>query len=151
MRRKRRRRAATWSIPLETTLYSMFHNVLRRSWSSLLVVTASTSEFVSETRTRRALDTGARFHEESEEACYSSSSSRRRRRWNCRLVAQDQSFDFIQEPSNINWRRLESDCCLRVGIPSADAILVPVLPDVVPLFHLSVASQIIKTGELRMK
>ncbi|XP_011687828.1 PREDICTED: uncharacterized protein LOC105449996 [Wasmannia auropunctata] len=38
---------------------STLHDVLRRSWSSFLVVTASTSEFVSETRTRRALDTGA--------------------------------------------------------------------------------------------
>lgn len=47
------------NFPLGTTLYSTLHDVLRRSWSSLLVVTASTSEFVSETRMRRALDTGA--------------------------------------------------------------------------------------------
>lgn len=61
-------------IPLGITCDST-RDASRCSWSSLLAVTASTSKFVSETRTRCALDTGARFHEESEEAyCYSSSS-----------------------------------------------------------------------------
>lgn len=46
---------------------------------------------------------------ENEKACCYSSSSWSCR-WNCRLVAWDRSFDFIREPSNINWRRLESNC-----------------------------------------
>lgn len=51
-------------LELLATLHATLHNVLRRSWSSRLVVTASTSEFVSETRMRRALDTGALPREE---------------------------------------------------------------------------------------
>ena len=50
---------SSWNYSQLCTLYSTLDDVLRRSWSSFLVVTASTSEFVSETRTRRALDTGA--------------------------------------------------------------------------------------------
>lgn len=70
---------------------------------------------------------------------------RGRCRWNCRLVAQDRSFDFIREPSNINSDWWLPPCCTAVRFSSADAILVPVLSGV-PLFHLSaLASQFTKT------
>jgi len=130
-RRRERLRGEAFLLELLATLYSVF-DARRRAPTFLELVPGRycVYEWVCERDTHAA----RAWHR-----CASTRRARRpatlrrraRRRWNCRLVAQHQSFDFIREPSNINWWRLESDCCRRavlncVGILSADAILVPV-------------------------